>query len=326
MFLWQSFFDDAKRAAALEAAVGERAFVESGSVKALYYSDEAFPQRLAQCTDGPAMLYVAGDPAAAAAPHSVAIVGTRHCTPYGADFTRRLVADLAARIDGLLIVSGLAYGVDICAHRAALEAGVPTGAVLAHGLNTVYPADHRADAQKIVRSGGFLATEYCSWSQIHRGNFLARNRIIAGLADVTVVVESDIKGGAMATARMAAGYDREVMALPGRVGDTYSRGCNELIASGGAALIREASDLIALMGWREKPAEGQQQELSFEIPASYRPVLDTLKARPEATVNDLCVALNLPFAHLSALLFKMELDDFIVALPGGRYALAARNR
>ncbi len=142
---------------------------------------------------------------------SVAIVGTRHCTPYGADFTRRLVSsELASTLDGsLLIVSGLAFGVDIAAHRAALEAGVPTAAVLAHGLNTIYiPADHRNEAKRIISDGGFLATEYRSSDRIHRGNFLARNRLIAALADVTVVVESDFKGGAMVTARIAAAYNR----------------------------------------------------------------------------------------------------------------------
>ncbi len=320
------YFADSRRADAMSRALQERTFVEANGLRALYCTAADYPKRLAECDDAPAMLYSMGDVEVMNSLHSVAIVGTRHCTPYGADFTRRLVADLAERLDSLLIVSGLAYGVDICAHRAALESGVPTGAVLAHGLNTIYPADHRNDAQRIVREGGFLATEYMSSDTVHRGNFLARNRIVAGLADVTIVVESDVKGGAMATARIASAYNREVMAVPGRVNDTYSRGCNKLIANRTATILRDADDLIELMGWQERPRTGEQQELVFDTPAEYQPVIDLIKSNPAATINDLCLALNMPFAALSSLLFRMELDDFIVSLPGGRYGLPAKSR
>ncbi|MDE6468584.1 MAG: DNA-processing protein DprA, partial [Muribaculaceae bacterium] len=321
----QNYFDDERRAKALASARQERLFVDEHDIKALYFNEESFPERLLRCVDGPAMLYAMGHVEAAAAKHCISIVGTRHATAYGVDFTRRLVEDLADALDDVLIVSGLAYGIDIAAHRAALSAGIPTAAVLAHGLNTVYPADHRNDAREILRNSGFIATEYCSWQQTHKGNFLARNRIIAGLSDLTIVVESDIKGGAMSTARIASAYNRDVMALPGRINDTYSRGCNELIANGTAALIRDASDVLALMNWtgREKP--GNQKEISFEIPDRYVPVLDLLRERPDATVNDICVRLNMPFAHISALLFQMELEDYVISLPGGRYTLPSVN-
>lgn len=196
---------------------------------------------------------------------------------------------------------------------------------MAHGLNTIYPADHRSDAQRILADGGFIATEYSSKSIVHKGNFLARNRIVAGISDVTVVVESDFSGGAMSTARMASAYGREVMALPGRVNDTYSRGTNQLIASGVASLIRDAGDLIDMMNWPRRPADGVQQQLALDIPEDYVPVLDALKASPDATVNDLCLALAMPFPQLSSLLFRMELDDYVVALPGGRYAIPAKS-
>lgn len=319
-----AFFDEARRADALEQARREMDFINARGLKAIYYTDADYPQRLLECGDAPAMLYVAGDASVAAARHCVAVVGTRHCTAYGADFTRRLVADLAASLDSLLIISGLAYGIDICAHRAALEAGVPTAAVLAHGLNTVYPADHRNEARRILADGGFVATEYRSVDTVHRGNFLARNRIVAGLTDVTVVVESDLRGGAMATARIAGDYNREVMAVPGRVGDTYSRGCNHLIASRRALLLRGAEDLVDAMQWTARPAPGSQQEMRFEVPEQYARVLEALSHRPDATVNDLCVALDMPFASLSATLFSMEMEDYIVSLPGGRYTLPAR--
>lgn len=321
-----SYFDDGRRAEAVEAARAETAFVRDNGIKVLRYTDDAYPQRLGECNDAPAVLYAMGDAGRASARHSVAIVGTRHGTAYGADFTRRLVADLASALDDVLVVSGLAFGIDIAAHRAALDAGVATAAVLAHGFNTIYPADHRNEAREIARGGGFLATEYRSCDTIHRGNFLARNRLIAGLADVTVVVESDVKGGAMVTARLASAYNREVMALPGRVNDPYSRGCLELIAHDTARMVRDASDLIEVMGWTRKPAVGEQAELKFEIPAHYAEIIELIRQNPDMTVNDMCVALGMPYARLSSLLFEMEMDDYIISVPGGRYTLPASAR
>ena len=318
------FFSDSRRENALRLAREELKFISDNHITPLFYTDAGYPARLRGCNDAPVMLYTLGNTAPLAAEHTVAVVGTRHCTAYGADFTRRLITDLARKLDSITVISGLAYGVDICAHRAALDAGIPTGAVFAHGLNTVYPADHRNDARRIVSEGGVLATEYLSSSAIHRGNFLARNRIVAGLCDVTVVVESDIRGGAMSTARIAAEYGRDVMALPGRVSDPYSRGTNELIAANTATIIRDADDLIALMRWSTKAADGQQQELCFDRPPEYEPVLKYLREHSDASANELCVALDMPFADLSALLFRMELDDCVVALPGSRYTLPAK--
>ncbi len=316
--LRETFFDTQRRREALMAAQTETAFLEANGITPVLTGSDAYPARLAECDDAPAMLFSLGnlDPAPR---HSVAIVGTRHCTDYGADFARRLVKDLADAIDGLTIISGLAYGIDIAAHRAALEAGIPTGAVLAHGLNTLYPADHRNDARRIVRQGGFLATEYTSADKTHRGNFLARNRIVAGLADVTVVVESDIKGGAMSTAHIAAAYNREVMAAPGRATDRYSRGCNALIARREASIIRDAGDLTELMGWKTKPKAGTQCELPFLSPEQTM-IIDFFTERPSATINDLCAHTGLPVQYLSTVLFDMEMDDKIVSLPGGRYS------
>lgn len=322
------YFSDSRRKSALDEAMAEQAFITDSGITPIYFADtEAYPERLAQCPDAPAMIFALGAPEVLGARHSVAIVGTRHCTPYGADFTRRLVADLAETVDDLLVVSGLAYGVDIAAHRAALDAGVPTAAVLAHGLNMIYPADHKGYARQIASDGaGVLLTEYTSTDRVHKGNFLARNRIVAGLADLTVVVESDRKGGAMSTARLASAYNREVMALPGRISDTYSRGCNSLIASGTAMMIRDADDLIDAMQWERRPSPGQQQTMNFDAPPQYAAVIDLLREHPGDTVNDMCERLGMPFARLSALLFEMEIDDYITALPGGRYALPAKAR
>lgn len=316
--LREAYFDDDRRHEALEKAAAEARFVADNGIGMHYFTDDSYPRRMAECDDAPAMLFSFGKVEETA--HTIAIVGTRHCTAYGAEFTRRLVADLGKALDSVAIISGLAYGIDICAHRAALDAGIPTGAVLAHGLNTVYPADHRDDARRIARHGGFILTEYPSHAAIHRGNFLSRNRIVAALADVTVVVESDIKGGAMTTARIAAAYNRDVMALPGRVTDAYSRGCNELIARREAAIVRDAADIIEAMNWSARPAEGEQPSLPFLTDEQTR-IVDFLKAHEGASANDMCAALGIPFPRLSAALFEMEMEDLLGALPGGRYCI-----
>ncbi|MDE5555469.1 MAG: DNA-processing protein DprA [Muribaculaceae bacterium] len=255
----------------------------------------------------------------------MAIVGTRHATPYGLDFVNHFVAELAERLDNLIVVSGLAYGIDVAAHRAALDNNVPTVAVVAHGLNTIYPADHRSTAAKIVNSGGAIVTEYTSDATIHRSNFLARNRIVAGLSDAVIVVESDIKGGALATARIAAAYNREVFAVPGRTTDTYSRGCNDLIASQSASIIRSADDLIETLNWTSRPKEFTQHELAFDMTPEQKSIADYITSHPDHTVNDICIGLGIPFSQLSAMLFEMEMSDMLITLPGGRYAVTAHR-
>ena len=314
----------AYRASILEKAADECRFVRSKSITASFCTDPGYPHRLLDCDDAPAMLYSIGR-CNLNSLHSVAIVGTRHATPYGIDFVRTLVADLAEALDSLVIVSGLAYGIDVAAHKAALDNHVPTVAVVAHGLNTIYPADHRSVATRIVGDGGAIVTEYTSADGIHKGNFLARNRIVAGLADVVIIVESDMRGGAMTTARIASAYNREVMAVPGRTSDTYSRGCNALIADCTARIVRSADDVISAMNWKAKPRTEVQTELSFEISAEQQAVIDYIINHPDHTVNDICVGLSLPYQRLSALLFEMEMSDLIMTLPGGLFAVKAHN-
>lgn len=322
--LRENYFDDAKRTEALRQARHEALFIERGNIEILSLQRGNFPFNLSQCDDAPAMIFALGK-SDLSNKRVVAIVGTRHCTQYGAEFTQHLVAELAEKVEDMAIVSGLAYGVDICAHRAAMQAGIPTGAVLAHGLNTIYPAEHRNDAMRIVSDGGFLFTEYGSTSAIHRGNFLARNRIVAGLADVTVVVESDIRGGAMTTARIAGAYNREVMATPGRTCDKYSRGCNDLIARGEASIVRDADDLISLMGWPSRQPEGTQQELPL-LTDEQKDIIDYITDHPQSTVNELCLHTGRPVQYLSAVLFDMEMNDLVAALPGGRYSPIIKAR
>lgn len=314
----EEYFSDDRRAKALENAIRETAYIQSTAIRPIFFDDELYPEALAQCDDAPALLYTLGELPPASA-RNIAIVGTRHCTAYGAAFTADLVKQIAEIIPGATIISGLAYGIDIAAHREALKAGIPTGAILAHGLNTVYPADHRDEARRIVRANGFLATEYASGAPVHRGNFLARNRIVAGMAHATIVIESDIRGGAMTTARLAGEYGREVMAVPGRIGDKSSQGCNQLIALRQASLIRSAEDLASLMGWPTHQSAPMQKALPLLTDEQQR-ILDHITANPSHTVNDMCLRLDMPCQHLSAILFRMEIDGIIISVPGGRFA------
>lgn len=314
--------DAAYRNSLLDKAADEKRFVESKNISTYFCTDNGYPRRLQDCDDAPALLYGIG-PCNLDSLHSVAIVGTRHATPYGIDFVNHLVAGLASSLDSLIIISGLAYGIDVAAHRAALDNNVPTVAVVAHGLNTIYPADHRSVAAKIVSQGGSIVTEYSSQDGIHKGNFLARNRIVAGLADVVIVVESDMRGGAMTTARIASAYSREVMAVPGRTTDTYSRGANALIADCTAQIVRSADDVIMAMNWTATPKAETQTELRFEMSSEQQTVADYIISHPDHTVNDICVGLSMPYSRLSALLFEMEMSDLIITLPGGRYMVKA---
>ncbi|MDE6160539.1 MAG: DNA-protecting protein DprA, partial [Muribaculaceae bacterium] len=269
-----------------------------------------------------ALLYATGTPLPPAT-RPVAIVGTRHCTPYGVQFTDRLVHGIAERYGRVAIVSGLAYGIDAAAHRAALREGLPTVAVMANPLNTVYPADHRDLAAQIVARGGILLSEYPTSAHMHRGFFLARNRIVAGIADATIVVESDIRGGAMSTARLAAAYNRELFAAPGRATDATSRGCLELLARSEALLVRDADDIAAALGWTPA-AEGTQRELLLELTPEQQRIVDHIRLHPADTVNDIAAALSTPYPALTAILFELEMSDVVATLPGGRYAVLDR--
>lgn len=315
--------EEAYRREVMARAEAEEVFVEANGIRTLFFDDACYPQRLLDCDDAPALLYALGDTHLDSM-RTVAIVGTRHCTAYGQDFVSRLVHELAESYGNIAIVSGLAYGIDVAAHKAALREGLPTVGVMANPLNTVYPADHRDIAVRMVREGGMLLSEYPTSVRTHRGFFLARNRIVAGLADAVVVVESDVRGGAMSTARIASAYGRELFAMPGRVSDSASRGCLELLAQRLASVVRGAADIADALGWQPLPKEGTQQQLLLELSPEQQRIADYIEAHPQSTVNDICVALNLSFATLSSALFDMEMNDVVMTLPGGRYAVLNR--
>lgn len=312
-------YSDEYRARVLAEAADEERFVQSYGVNVIYFSDPEFPSRLLECDDAPVMLYGLGNVDLNNC-RTIGIVGTRHATPYGLEFTTRLVEDLSRLMDNVVIVSGLAYGIDIAAHRAAVKCGVPTVAVMATGLQTVYPADHRNDARDIMSSGGMLVTEYGHREPIHKGNFVARNRIVAGLCDCLVVAESAEKGGALITANLAAGYNRDVLALPGRISDEFSAGCNRLIAGNVASLVRDAEDLCRIMGWNVDDAKSAAQpELPIELNSDESLIVTFLEQNDDASLPQLTAATGFAVSKLMSHLIDMEFRGLVMALPGGRY-------
>lgn len=321
----RGFCSDAARDSLLAVGGAEKEFCASKNINPIFLEHDAYPTRLRECNDAPLMLYKLGA-CDLNARHVVSIVGTRRATPYGQRFTSELVAGLADQLDSLVIVSGLAYGIDVAAHLAALQAGVPTVGVLAHGLTTIYPADHRDIAARMVKSNGALVTEYISTAPIHRGNFLARNRIVAGMSDVTVIVESEEKGGSMVTAAIAFAYNREVCTVPARVSDRYSQGPLKLLVTNRASVIRNADDLINLLNWERKPSAVKAPQLipakTIEsLPNDQRRIAEFLRSHHTAKINDMVTALGIPYSTLSARLMEMEMDDLIIALPGASYSL-----
>lgn len=313
----------AYRQKCLELAKKEIEFIEKNGIKVSYFTDNDFPTRLLNAPDAPILIYTMGK-CNLNAKHTIAIVGTRHATRYGQQFVNSFIEDISCSLSDVVIVSGLAYGIDIMAHNACLKHNVPTAAVLAHGLNTIYPTSHRNNAADIVHSGGVLVTDYPSQNHINKGNFVARNRIVAALCDCTVVVESAEKGGALITAQLASSYNREVFALPGRSTDEFSRGCNKIIMSNEASLITCADDLIKSMQWKTKTenSKPRQKELFPETTPEEDLVLNMLKNNEEMHINTLTSRLNLPVYQILSTLVELEFKGLVTALPGCRYVLA----
>ena len=313
-------YSDDYRRECLQRAVTEEAFVREHGIAATYFTDEAYPHRLLEAPDAPAMFFSLGQCDLESA-HVISIVGTRHATQYGLKFCDNLIADLAQRLPDLVVVSGLAYGIDVAAHRAALKHGVPTVAVLPRGLNRIYPANHRNDAIAIAKSGGMLLTDYTSQDVVQKSNFLARNRIVAALSDCTVIVESAGSGGALVTASLAMSYNRDVMAVPGRCSDEYSAGCNKLIATNKAALITGADDLLAAMRWESTSPQPQQLDLFPELTEEEQNVVNVIRDRGEIHLNALAEALQVPVYKLMSILVELDCKNVITTLPGCRYTV-----
>ena len=308
------------RQSLLEQAEREIDFIKAHNVTPVYYTSQNYPKRLLEASDAPLMLYSTGN-CDLNARHIVSVVGTRHATQYGIRFCDSLVHDLAQLVPGVVVVSGLAFGIDIAAHRAALKHGTPTVAVLAQGLNKIYPTHHRPDAVEIVKHGGMIVTDYLSQDEIHRGNFLARNRIIAALSDCTVVVESAASGGALVTASLAQNYNRDVFAVPGRVGDEFSKGCNSIIRRNQAMSISCADDLVQAMRWETATVAAKQPELFPTLSRDEQRLVDLLRDKGDQHINDLAQTLGTPIYRLMSTLVDLDCRGIIVTLPGCRYSL-----
>ncbi len=298
--------------------------LENG-VMPLCMNDENYPQRLRQCDDAPLMLFYKGN-INLNQRRVICVVGTRRNTVYGEDLIRRFMRELRQLCPQLLVISGLAYGIDIIAHRQALQNGYPTVGVLAHGIDYLYPARHKQTADEMVKKGGLL-TEFLTQTNADKVNFVRRNRIVAGISDACVVVESAAHGGGLITASLARTYNREVFAFPGNVGSQYSEGCNNLIRDNVAGLISNADDFVKSMNWDDDVKLQRAQQVGIErqlfpdLSTEERQVVSALKKHNDLQINMLSVQADIPIAHLTAILFSLEMKGVLKALPGGMYHL-----
>ncbi len=304
----------------LETAVKEADYTEKHGIKVFHYLDDDYPYRLRQCEDSPVTFFFRGK-ADLNASHMLSVVGTRNATQRGRELCQKIVAGLSVHFPELVVVSGLAYGVDISAHKAAMASGIPTIAVLGHGLKTIYPSIHACVAGSMLENGGHL-TDFSSDTLPERNNFIRRNRIIAGISDATLIIESGRRGGALITADIAASYNRDVMAVPGRPGDEWSAGCNALIRCNRAALVEGHEDIEYLLGWKPAAlAVPVQPELFPNMTDNEKKIYDALKTCGDLTMDTLALALDIPVYKLSTVLLQMELAGLITPCPGNVYRI-----
>lgn len=307
-----------KDEAVLARAEQEIEYLQKHDVRVLWVQDDDYPHRLKNCTDAPVLLYYTGN-ADVNAVKTVAVIGTRKYTDYGQRVCEQLLEEL--KDNNILIMSGLAAGIDTIAHKAALRNNLPTIGVLGHGLDKMYPAANKNLAKEMQQSGGVL-TEYASGTIADRAHFPMRNRIVAGMSDVTVVVESDIKGGALITARIADSYNRDVAAFPGRIYDSKSSGCNELIRTNIASMITCADDLLELMNWKgDAKAKPLQKQLFINLNPDEQKVFDILNGKDHVHADELLHLSGMTSSIIASTLLMMEMQGLVKALPGKFYRL-----
>jgi DNA processing protein len=307
----------------MERAEKEIEFIQKNQIKPFFYTDKEYPYRLKECADSPIMLYFRGNLLNLNDYKFVSFVGTRSATESGKQICEDIIFDLSRQIENFVIVSGLAYGIDICAHKKSLDLSIPTIGILGHGLDRIYPSVHRSVAAKMVLQGGLL-TEFKNGTNPDKQNFVQRNRIIAGLSDAVVVVESAQKGGALITAELANDYNRDVFAVPGRINDEFSAGCNLLIKQNKATLIESANDIVRSMNWETSNAElkTEQRSLFEDLTANEIEIIEILRQNSNGIdMNELVLRLQKPFNTISSLLLEMEFKNLVKSLPGNIYRL-----
>lgn len=298
----------------------EMVFMQKYNILPLFITDPDYPKRLLNCYDPPTPLYYRGD-APLNSHRMVAIIGTRRDTEYGKQLTEKIVQALAKH--DVIIVSGLAFGIDAVAHKAALKNNIATIGVLAHGLDTIYPQQHAGLAKEMIKQQGGLITEFRSDTKPDKHHFPTRNRIVAGMCDAVIVVESGIKGGSMVTAELANGYNKDVFACPGRTIDAKSAGCNHLIKTNKAILLSDAEDIISLMGWQPSSAKSikQQRELFVHLTDDEKIIVDQLKTRDRASIDELNNNCGISSSRVAAAILNLELQNLVYTLPGKIYSL-----
>ena len=309
----------------LKRAEVELEFCRDHNIRVLCLGDDNYPKRLEDCADAPVVLYYKGN-ANLNQSRVINIIGTRHCTMYGADFIRKFLRDLKALCPEVLVVSGLAYGVDINAHQQALAVGYDTVGVVAHGLDYLYPAAHKDVAREMVNQGGLL-TEFMTCTNADKGNFVRRNRIVAGMSDACILVESAAHGGGIITAGISFDYGREVFALPGRVGDHFSEGCNNAIRENKAMLLTSVEDFVKTMGWEddalriEAQKKGIERQLFPDLSPEQQRIVDVLTKSNDLQLNQLSVKTGIPIGDITSILFQMEMMGVVKPMAGGNYHL-----
>jgi DNA processing protein len=307
---------------AFERAEQEMLFIEKQQIQALLYYDKQYPKRLLNCSDAPLILFCKGN-FDFNKEKFISIIGTRHATERGREITEKLIAELAKY--EINLVSGLAFGIDICAHQAASKHQVQNIAALAHGLDRIYPSLHKNIAEELQWNGA-LISDYMSGTVPDKQNFPSRNRIVAGMTDATIVVESAITGGALITAEIANNYNKDVFAFPGRITDKYAQGCLKLIKQHKAQLITSAQDIIESMNWdmdtKETKKPKIQQELFLELTEQEKKVFDILQQQEKISIDFLMQHTEMTLSSLSSNLLQLEMKGIVMALPGKQYKLS----
>jgi len=302
----------------LKRAEKEIEFLNKHAIQPLFFTDKDYPKRLFHCEDGPLMMFYKGNKSLNHA-RMLAVVGTRRSTSYGRVQCEKIIEGL--REKDVMIVSGLAYGIDSCAHRNALKNELPTIGVMGHGLDRIYPAENRNLAASMMENGGLLS-EFLSGTIPDRENFPKRNRIVAGMTDATLVIESGVKGGAIITANIAFSYSRDVMAVPGKINEPYSKGCNFLIKTNRAALVESAKDITDIMGWEDIKKEVKAQaQLFVNLNDQEQLLVDILQESGETGIDVLMAKSKIPVSQVSSCLLNLEFQGMVISLPGKRYKL-----
>lgn len=302
-----------------ETAEKEIEFITKYKIRSLFLTDKDYPQRLLNCYDSPTLLFYKGA-ADLNTSKIVAIVGTRSNTDYGKAFTEKLVKDLSEQ--NILIVSGLAFGIDAYAHKAALKNNLLTVGVVGHGLDTIYPSEHAGLAKEILKQNGGILTEFFSKTKPDKHNFPLRNRLVAGLCDATVIVETNIKGGSMITGKLADAYNRDVFAVPGRTMDKNSSGCNHLIKNNKAILLTDADELLEVMGWKERKIKSKnQRDLFIELTPDEKQMVQLLQKKEMMHIDEINIASGLSSSAVAAAILSLELQNVVGSMPGKMYKL-----